>query len=88
MNLAIDMEREELNALYTPVVVEQWDKRLGGRIKRAWLKEFSESERQSATRLYKLFYHWYLVKGLPDRYIFRPKALDLTRRLVHFFGTV
>lgn len=88
MNLAIRLNRDELSELSTPVVVEMWDKRLEGRVKRAWVKEFSEKERAKAATLYPLFYRWYLVKGLPEDKIFMPNTLDLVRRLVHFFGTI
>ena len=88
MKLAIALDREELNSLYTQVVVEQWNKRTFGKVKRVWLKEFNEKERKKASRLYPMFYDWYLVKGVPQRHIFMPETLTLTKRLVQFFGTI
>lgn len=88
MKLAISLNHGELEALQTPVVVEMWDKRKFGRIKRAWLAEFTEAERKAAAKLYPQFYSWYLVKGLPQHKTFMPGTLNLIRRLVDFFGSV
>ena len=71
-----------------PVVVEMWDKRKAGRVKRAWLKEFDESEREKAGRWYKKFYDWYLIKGQPQKVLIRPATIKFLQRLVNFFGSV
>ena len=34
--------------------------------KRQWKNEFTESERDSATRIFRMAHSWMLVKGVPD----------------------
>jgi len=89
MKLAIILNREELATLHTPIVVEMWDHRLFGRVKRAWLKEFDERERRKAKRWYNHFYQWHLIKGIPDDYVFRSiEDIEFVKRLVNFFAMV
>jgi len=72
-----------------PIIVEMWDKRKSGRVKRAWLKEFTESERNLMSRYYAKFYVWYFRTGTPHRVIgCKMKTLDTLRRAVHFFATI
>jgi len=88
MKLAVELNSAEINALQYPVVVEMWDKAKSGRIRRAFLEEFSPSERQKAAYWYKKFYRWYLVKGTPETAVFKPETLHFVKRLCNFFGTV
>lgn len=87
MKLALELSHEELNQLHTSVVVQMWDKKSGGRIRRAWLVEFNEEERKRAAYYYKMFYSWYLVKGTPQSHFFKPGQLQFIERLVNFFGS-
>ena len=87
--LTMVFSREELVQLNTQVVVEGWDKRLYGSVRRAWLTEFPlQSERQKIANLYKRWYDWYLVKGTPAEHVMNPATLNLTERVVNFFGGV
>ena len=88
MKLAVVLSREEIGMLSTPVIVEQYEKKNFGRVKRAWLSEFSEKERKRASALYKKFYSWYLIKGNPEKFICTPETLSLINRLTNFFGTI
>ena len=88
MELLYSWSREDLNKLQFPIVVEGWDKRLCGRVKRAWLQQFNEAERQKAKRLYDLFYRWYLVKGTPEAHVFKPQTISFIKKLVNFFATI
>ena len=88
MRLALYLSREELSNLGTQILVEMWEKRLFGRVKRAWLKEFTEQERRYLGDIYKVAYRWYLVTGYPDGRTFLPSNLDLVRKGVNFFGTI
>lgn len=88
MRLRISLNRDELNALQYPVVVEMWDKKRFGRIKRAYNNEFNENERRKARDLYSLFYTWYLIKGTPENHVFKPETIAFINRLINFFGTV
>ena len=88
MRLALVLTHDEIAELQTSIVVEGWDKRLSGKVKRQWLKEFTEEERSKAGYLYSLFYVWYLVKGIPQEHIFRSPTIPLIHKLVKFFGTI
>lgn len=88
MRLAMVLNYEELSTLHTSVIVEGWDKRLHGRVKRAWLAQFSEQERRTAKKIYDTAYRWYLVKGIPQEYMMRSKTLELIYKLTNFFGGI
>jgi len=87
MRLSYTLDREELNRLYFPVLVEMYSKKNFGRVKRAYLNEFTERERKVISYYYRLFYRWYLVKGTPRSYTFRKfSTLELVQRAIDFFG--
>ena len=88
MHLSYTLDSEELARLQTPIVVEQWDKKNFGRVKRLWLHSFNEADRKRASRLQKLFYQWYLIKGLPQEHTFKPRTVCLIHRLVEFFASI
>jgi hypothetical protein len=89
MKLAYEYSREDLNALGFPVMVEGWEKKSFGRVRREYLKEFSYYERQVLSQYYKRFYYWYLVKGTPERFIFRKiRTIALLERAINFFGSI
>ena len=71
-----------------PVIVEAWDKRLHGRVRRAYHGAFSEQERNLITRWQAKFADWHLRSGAPERVVMRHKTLRLLRRAVDFFATV
>lgn len=70
------------------VIVEGWEKRTFGRVKRAWLQTFSEEERATAATYYRTFYDWHLVKGPPDHVALQVKTLNLLQRVSNFFGSI
>jgi hypothetical protein len=85
----MELGRDELANLGFPVMVENWEKRKSGRVKRAWLREFNESERRYLSAMYQLFYRWYLVTGTPGHFTFREMAhFELVRRAINFFATI
>ena len=89
MELGLILNHEEIQALQYPVVVEMWDKKNGGRVKRAWLQEFpTEAEREKARYWYLKFYGWYLRTGAPQEISVRPSTLKFLERLINFFGTI
>lgn len=69
-----------------PVLVENWDKRKSGRGRRAWMREFTETERRKIARYYGRFYRWYLVTGTPRQVVLRIPTLQLLKRACHFFA--
>lgn len=71
-----------------PVIVEQWLKKNGGRVRRSWLAEFSEEERNLIGKYQAKFYRWYLVTGPPAQVSMTVATLGVLQRAANFFGTV
>lgn len=90
VHLRVSMKGEVfLKVVNYPIIVEGWDKRKSGRVKRAWLKEFTQTERNKIARHYAKFYEWYLCTGAPQRVlVFEFETIRLLQRAVHFFATV
>lgn len=93
MRLVMELNHEELNSLQTPIIVESWDKVVGrgicGSKRRRWLAEFTEAERKLISYYYPIFYRWYLVKGTPQKHVFRKvETIDLIKKAVCFFASV
>lgn len=90
MRMIIEVSRDEIQGLVGPfqVVVEMWDKTKFGQVQQAFREEFSSDERKRAKELEILFRHWYLVAGLPEEWRASSKTIDLSRRLIRFFGEV
>lgn len=82
------LDREDLNELQYSVVVTSYERILGtGSGKRKFKDEFStENERRRVRELYKLFYNWYLVKGVPESYWVTLERYNFMIRVVNFFG--
>jgi len=77
-----------LQAVNYPIIVVGWEKAKSGRVKRAWLKEFTDKERKKIGRYYGRFYKWYLVSGHPKQVACRLDTMNLLKRAVHFFATI
>jgi hypothetical protein len=78
-----------LRAVSYPVIVENWERKKGGRVKREWMKQFTETERNLISRYYAKFYRWYLVSGTPKKVVFRKlKTIHTLQRAVNFFASV
>lgn len=58
------------------------------RRRRRWLAEFSEAERNAASRLFKLAHSWYLVKGVPDEVRMSCHTFKLWLKLADFCGSL
>ena len=71
-----------------PVIVEAWDKRLSGRVRRAYNDAFTDEERNTITRWQSKFAEWHLRSGARERVVMRHKTLRLLRRAVDFFATI
>lgn len=59
-----------------------------GRRKRMWMAEFSESDRQKATKIFRQSYSMMLGKGIPDRMEMSPSTLTLWKRLGDFCASL
>lgn len=59
-----------------------------GRRRRRWLAEFTEAERETASRLFKLSHTWYLVKGVPDEVRMHHSTYALWLKLADFCASL
>jgi hypothetical protein len=87
MKVQTVFEYHELVNLQTAIIVECWEYKNYGRVKRAWLKEFTEAERAKAGVLYKTFYNWHMVKGIPSEHRMTINTYEFIKKLVNFFAT-
>lgn len=78
-----------------PVIVEMWknifvngNRKIGGRVGRAFKEQFTEAERKMISKWHTKFYRWYLVTGTPRKVAMRLKTVELLQRAVAFFGTI
>ena len=62
-----------------------WDT---GRRRRAWLADFSESEREAAGRLFRMAYDWTVGRGVPDKVAMTEKTFRLWQKLGDFCASV
>ena len=89
MEAAIKYTRDEINyEIPFPVIVENWEKRLTGKGKRAYHETFTPKERKSIGMYYPRFYKWYLVKGVPKDCIFLLRNIELLKRAGNFFACI
>lgn len=63
----------------------RWDT---GRRRRRWLAEFSEKEREAASRLFSLAHRWYLLKGVPREVLMTPETYNLWTKLGAFCASL
>jgi len=56
--------------------------------KRRWAQEFTQSERDMASKLFSLSHVWYLTKGVPDEQIMSFKTLELWERIAAFCASL
>jgi hypothetical protein len=71
-----------------PIIVESWDKKKSGRVKKLWLQQFSDAERKKISGYHARFYRWYLVTGTPERVSVNLTTIELLKKAVHFFATI
>lgn len=71
-----------------PVIVEGWSKQKHGRVKREWLRQFSQAERNTIGRYHGRFYRWHMISGVPQHVSCKPRTLELLRRAVDFFANI
>jgi hypothetical protein len=73
------------------IIVERWAKAVGpgsgGKIRREWLKQFTEAERKLIGYYQQMFARWHLATGTPRKIQMNLKTLQLLQRAVHFFAT-
>lgn len=62
-----------------------WDT---GRRRRAWLNDFSESEREAAGRLFRMAHNWTVGRGVPDTVQMSRKTFHLWQKLGDFCASI
>ena len=88
MKLSIYLNPDELNEQISyAVIVENWDKRLFGRVKRAYDDTFTETEKRIIGSYYVRMYRWYLVTGPKPCHIIIAN-IHLLRRASAFFASI
>lgn len=71
------------------VIVEMYDKKSYGRVKREYLKQFTESERKVMSNWYLRIYAWFMRTGFPRNGVrMTPKTYYTLCRFADFFATV
>lgn len=58
------------------------------RRRRRWNSEFTESERDMASKLFNQAYRWHLVTGVPDKVKMKSTTYDLWCRLTAFCASL
>jgi hypothetical protein len=91
MRLYLELDRDEIHQKIPYAVI--CETRFGSRWntmrrKRRWVEEFTEAERNSAERLFKMAHNWYLVKGVPDQIRLTPDTLMLWGKLGNFCASL
>ena len=64
------------------IIVECWKHKESGRGKRRWMAEFTDKERATISRYYKIAYKWYLVDGPSKRVSMHMSTLQLLAKAV------
>ena len=58
------------------------------RRKRRWKFEFTDAEKEAASKLFRLAHTWTLVKGVPDEVTMSTKTYELWQKLGAFCGSL
>lgn len=72
---------------HAAVLVECWDHKAYGRVKRAYLASFTEAERKQLGKLRTRAWNWIMRRGTPDRVIMSGRNYALLVRAATFFAT-
>ena len=86
--IVLEFSRDEIEGLGTMVMCEMWDKRRHGRIRREYLKTFTEEERTKLSGIYPKIYKWNLITGIPENVRMKMKTYNLIQRACNFFAGV
>lgn len=54
------------------------------RRRRRWLAEFTEKEREAATRIFRSAHLWYLIKGVPEEVRMSTSTFNLWMKIADF----
>lgn len=91
MKIYLEMEHDEIqNTIPYGLICET---RFGSawgtmRRKRRWADEFTEKERNAASKLFQQAHDWYLVKGVPETVKMKPETFYLWQKVGDFCGSL
>jgi len=71
-----------------PIIVEMWQKKRYGRVRKAYRATFTKAERRKLAWWHSKFWNWYICSGTPERVSLQPATIELLQRAVHFFATI
>lgn len=87
--LVLTRDEVNLHIPYALVCMTRFGAHWGtGHRRRRWLEEFTQQEREAATRLFSLSHSWLLTTGVPDEVRMTPKTFALWKKLGNFCGSV
>ena len=87
--IVLEFSQDEISDLGTMVICEMWDTRRYGRIRREFLKTFTEEERSKLSGLYPKIYSWNLIKGIPMKGVrMKMSTYSLIQKACNFFATI
>ena len=87
MTLMLNLTRDEIQTEIPYALICEarygavWDT---GKRRREWKAQFTEAEREKASRLFRLAHMWYLTKGVPDRVTMSMSTFKLWQKLGEF----
>ena len=89
--LYLEFDRDEINSTIPYAFI--CETRFGSvwntsRRRRKWVEEFTENERDLASKLFVQAYRWYLTTGVPDSVKMRSTTYDLWGRLAAFCASL
>ena len=58
------------------------------RRRRRWAEEFTEAERDLASKLFNMAYRWHLITGVPEKVKMKSTTYDLWNRLAAFCASL
>lgn len=83
------LSRDEIKEMIPyAVIVENWDKRLQGRGKRNYTKEFTTKQKSKLGAYQRIFRKWHLESGIPDSFTIKSDNLSLIQRAAFFFANI
>ena len=87
----IKLTAEEINASipYSMICMTRYGSRWDtGRRRRAWISDFSDSERKKSSRLFRIAHRWTVIEGVPSVVRMDVSTYYLWRKLGKFCASI
>lgn len=91
MKVMIELDREDIHRELPYAVIcearygSRWNT---GKRRRRWMEEFTESEREAASKIFSKAHRMYLASGVPDSMIMSKKTLALWQKIGDFCASL